>query len=35
MKRYYSLVRYEFTTETLKSIEFASSIAHELYGIES
>ena len=33
MKRYYSLVRYEFTKETLKSIEFASSIAHELYGI--
>lgn len=34
MKRYYSLVRYEFTTETSKSIEFASSIAHELYGSE-
>ena len=35
MKRYYSLVRYEFTTEISKSIEFASSIAHELYGTEA
>ncbi len=34
LKRYYSLVRYEFTTETSRSIEFASSVAHELYGID-
>ncbi|MEM0157454.1 MAG: MqnA/MqnD/SBP family protein [Thermoplasmataceae archaeon] len=34
LRRYYSLVRYEFTTETSKSIDFASSIAHEFYGTE-